>query len=57
MLSPTTAVAEFRGAGKEYRTVRGKIWAVRGVDLRIEPGQVFGLLGPNRAGKSTTLRS
>lgn len=53
MLSPTAAVAEFRSAGKQYHNGRTGTWAVRGVDLRIETGQVFGLLGPNRAGKTT----
>jgi ABC-2 type transport system ATP-binding protein len=26
------------------------------VDLEIRPGETFGLLGPNRAGKTTTIR-
>lgn len=55
---PPTAVAEFRGAGKLYSNGRGQAgtWAVRDVDLRIEAGQVYGLLGPNRAGKTTLVK-
>src|SRR2546428_5902965 len=34
----------------------GDVHAVRGVDLRVERGQVLVLLGQNGAGKSTTLR-
>ncbi len=31
-------------------------WAVRGIDIRAERGEVFGLLGPNAAGKTTTIK-
>jgi len=34
----------------------GTVHAVRGVDLRVEPGEILVLLGQNGAGKSTTLR-
>jgi len=33
----------------------GKIKAVQGLNLSIESGQVYGLLGPNGSGKTTTL--
>ena len=32
------------------------ITAVDGVDLRVEPGEIFGLVGPDGAGKSTLIR-
>src|SRR5205809_2175351 len=32
------------------------IVAVKDLSLRIEPGEVYGLLGPNVSGKSTTLK-
>jgi len=35
---------------------RGQIQAVNGVDFRCEPGRIFGLLGVNGAGKTTSLR-
>jgi Cu-processing system ATP-binding protein len=34
----------------------GEVQAVAGVDLRVEPGQVFGLIGHNGAGKSTLFK-
>ncbi len=30
-------------------------WAVDGIDLHVEPGEVYGFLWPNGAGKSTTV--
>lgn len=35
---------------------RGEIWAVKDVSFRVQPGQIYGLLGANGAGKTTTLR-
>ena len=35
----------------------GKIRALKGVDLRVERGEIVTLIGANGAGKSTTLKS
>lgn len=35
---------------------RGPVWAVDGVSFDIPRGEIYGLLGPNAAGKTTTLR-
>jgi daunorubicin resistance ABC transporter ATP-binding subunit len=40
---------------KTYKTSRGDVPAVRGIDLAVGTGEFFGLLGPNGAGKSTTI--
>jgi ABC-2 type transport system ATP-binding protein len=34
----------------------GKLTAVDGISFAIEPGEVFGMLGPNGSGKTTTIR-
>ena len=40
---------------KTYKSSRGDVEAVRGIDLSVPHGEFFGLLGPNGAGKSTTI--
>jgi ABC-type multidrug transport system ATPase subunit len=44
-------ILEITGLTKHY----GRIHAVDGIDLTVQRGQVFGLLGPNGSGKTTTL--
>lgn len=50
-MSDSQLVLETIGLHKEY----GKITAVSELDLSISRGSVFGLLGPNGSGKTTTL--
>ena len=47
-----TAAIETTALTKDFGPVR----ALDGIDLRVEPGEVFGFLGPNGAGKSTAIR-
>ena len=52
-----TAVIEVEGLRKEYRRLRGgPTVAVDGLDLSVPEGGVFGFLGPNGSGKTTTIR-
>jgi ABC-2 type transport system ATP-binding protein len=55
----SVAVVDFQGVSKTYPAGwlgRGRLPAVREASFRIEPGEVFGLLGPNRAGKTTVVK-
>lgn len=45
-----------RGLARTYKTRKGPVEAVRGVDLDIGEREIVGFLGPNGAGKTTTLR-
>ncbi|HEX9258124.1 MAG TPA: ATP-binding cassette domain-containing protein [Acidimicrobiales bacterium] len=52
-----TAVIEIEGLRKEYRRRKGRrTVAVDGLDLSVPEGGVFGFLGPNGSGKTTTIR-
>ncbi len=54
-----TAAAAFDSVAKTYKTGafgRAGIPAVRNVSLTVPAGTVFGLLGPNRAGKTTLVK-
>src|SRR5438105_13993308 len=48
-MAPALAVSGLR---KRY----GRVEALGGVDLTVEPGELVGLLGPNGAGKSTLVK-
>lgn len=51
-------VIETRALSKVYRDFWGrqKVRALKSLDLKIEKGEVFGLLGPNGSGKTTTIK-
>lgn len=53
-----TPAVELRGLTKRYVLTwqRRVLLALDQLDLRVEAGEVFGLLGPNGSGKSTTMK-
>jgi len=53
---PMTNAIEIRSLRKTYRRRRGTTVAVAGLDLDVPDGGVFGFLGPNGSGKTTTIR-
>src|SRR3954451_4028472 len=52
-MSEATPAIEARAL---VRTFKGGVEAVRGIDLEVAAGEVFGFLGPKGAGKTTTVR-
>ena len=51
-------VIQTRALTKVYRDFWGrqKVRALKGLDLEVKQGEVFGLLGPNGSGKTTTIK-
>ena len=48
----TDKAIEIQSLGRAF----GQFWAVRGVDLAVNKGEIFGLVGPDGAGKTTVMR-
>src|SRR5437868_15363164 len=51
-------IVEARSLSKVYRDFWGrqKVRALKALDLTIQRGEIFGLLGPNGSGKTTTIK-
>ena len=56
--SRTDVVIETQNLSKVYRDFWGrqKVRALKALDLEIRRGEIFGLLGPNGSGKTTTIK-
>ena len=55
-IHPPRAGGEVVVRTTDLRKVFGSLIAVDGLDLEVHRGEVFGLLGPNGSGKTTTIR-
>jgi ABC-2 type transport system ATP-binding protein len=51
-----STIIEAVGLRKRFRTRRGPVEAVAGIDFRVQAGEFVGYAGPNGAGKSTTVK-
>ena len=47
---------DLRGITQTYQGPQGPVEALRGIDLAIQPGEVFGIIGKSGAGKSSLVR-
>lgn len=54
-MNAETAIA-CQGLVKRFKTRQGTVLAVNRLDLAVLPGETFGLIGPDGAGKTTTIR-
>lgn len=48
-------VLEVKDLKKQYHTKNGTTDAVKGISFHVQKGAIFGFLGANGAGKSTTI--
>jgi ABC-2 type transport system ATP-binding protein len=51
-VAPLTPAVRVRGLVKRY----GAVEAIRGIDLDVRAGEIFGLIGPDGAGKTSTFQ-
>lgn len=51
------SMLEIKEMHTSFKTVKGWVEAIRGVDLHIEEGEILGIVGESGSGKSVTMKS
>ena len=49
-------IVEVRNLSKSFLTKDGRVDALRNIDLSVEQGDIYGIIGMSGAGKSTLVR-
>ena len=52
----TMAIIEVKGLSRTFETKDSRVEALKGIDLSVEEGDVYGIIGMSGAGKSTLVR-
>lgn len=52
----SSIAVNFENVKKTYRSKNGPVEALKGINLQVPEGQIYGFAGPNGAGKSTTIK-
>lgn len=55
-MQPVQPIIRLEGLGKEFSTANGPVRALEDINLSIEKGEIFGIIGLSGAGKSTLVR-